>query len=52
MSNRHSETDRHRLNFAMAVRRWLLILAVPIILFTTIATFPQWQAIWRWLVNN
>ena len=48
VDSRHTET-RH-LNCAMHVRRWLLILAAPVILFLTIASVMQWRLVWQSLI--
>lgn len=44
-------TNSQRLNVAMAVRRGFLILAAPLVLFSTIAAIAQWRAIWQWLIK-
>ncbi|MCH8828015.1 MAG: hypothetical protein IID45_00400 [Planctomycetes bacterium] len=51
MNERQTEPDHHCLQFAMAFRRWFLILVTPLILFLTIASVMQWTAFWYWLIN-
>ncbi|MFQ5731676.1 MAG: hypothetical protein ACE5KM_06960 [Planctomycetaceae bacterium] len=43
------ETDARRFRRAMCVRRWFLILAVPVVLFLTLYSVLQWQRWWRLL---
>lgn len=44
------EIDAQQLRRAMTVRRWFLILAVPVVLFLTLFSVLQWQRWWRMLL--
>ena len=45
------KTDSQRLNRAMSLRRWFLILAAPCVLILTIVSMLQWCEVWQWLIR-
>ncbi len=51
MNDAPSESEQRQVNAAMAVRRWFLMIAAPVILILTLASVAQWRVFWQWLIK-